>query len=72
MTAVVIMRVIKETPCINENQVRTTFGLVLISLKVVPLMKHLGTEHTLNPLTTELNSSAQRCLPILFTGDFNF
>jgi hypothetical protein len=24
------------------------------------------------PLTTELNPSAQRCLPKFFTGDFNF
>jgi hypothetical protein len=26
----------------------------------------------INPLTPELNPSAQRCLPIFFTGDFNF
>jgi hypothetical protein len=26
----------------------------------------------LNPLTPELNLSAQRCLPRFFTGDFNF
>jgi hypothetical protein len=26
----------------------------------------------INPLTPELNLSAQRCLPRLFTGDFNF
>jgi hypothetical protein len=25
-----------------------------------------------NPLTPELNSSAERCLPRVFTGDFNF
>jgi hypothetical protein len=25
-----------------------------------------------NPLTPELNPSAQRCLPRFFTGDFNF
>jgi hypothetical protein len=25
-----------------------------------------------NPLTPELNPSAQRCLPKFFTGDFNF
>jgi hypothetical protein len=25
-----------------------------------------------NPLTSELNPSAQRCLPRFFTGDFNF
>jgi hypothetical protein len=26
----------------------------------------------INPLTPELNPSAQRCLPRFFTGDFNF
>jgi hypothetical protein len=26
----------------------------------------------INPLTPELNPSAQRCLPRIFTGDFNF
>jgi hypothetical protein len=26
----------------------------------------------LNPFTPELNPSAQPCLPIFFTGDFNF
>jgi hypothetical protein len=26
----------------------------------------------INPLTPELNPSAQRCLPSFFTGDFNF
>jgi hypothetical protein len=26
----------------------------------------------INSLTPELNPSAQRCLPRLFTGDFNF
>jgi hypothetical protein len=26
----------------------------------------------INPLTPELNTSAQRCLPRLFTGNFNF
>jgi hypothetical protein len=27
---------------------------------------------TINPLTPELNPSAQSCLPRFFTGDFNF
>jgi hypothetical protein len=34
-----------------------------------------NTEHEicpLNPLTPELNPSAQHCLPRFFTGDFNF
>jgi hypothetical protein len=34
-----------------------------------------GYKHTLrlfNPLTPELNPSAQRCLPRVFTWDFNF
>jgi hypothetical protein len=26
----------------------------------------------INPLTPELNPSVQRCLPRIFTGDFNF
>jgi hypothetical protein len=26
----------------------------------------------INPLTPELNPSAQRCLPRFFNGDFNF
>jgi hypothetical protein len=29
-------------------------------------------EQRINPLTPELNPSAQRCLPRFFTGDFNF
>jgi hypothetical protein len=28
--------------------------------------------HMINPLTPELNPSAQRCLPRFFIGDFNF
>jgi hypothetical protein len=28
--------------------------------------------HFINPLTLELNSYAQRCLPRFFTEDFNF
>jgi hypothetical protein len=28
--------------------------------------------YLINPLTPELNPSAQRCLPKFFTGDFNF
>jgi hypothetical protein len=28
--------------------------------------------HKINPVTPELNPSAQRCEPRLFTGDFNF
>jgi hypothetical protein len=30
------------------------------------------TSISFNPLTPELNPSAQRCLPRFFTGDFNF
>jgi hypothetical protein len=29
-------------------------------------------KNTVNPLTPELNPSSQRCLPRIFTGDFNF
>jgi hypothetical protein len=29
-------------------------------------------DHYFNPLTPELNPSAQRCPPRFFTGDFNF
>jgi hypothetical protein len=37
-----------------------------------PLTVHAPSMTVVNPLTPELNPSAQRCLPRLFTGDFNF
>jgi hypothetical protein len=36
------------------------------------ITKHFQAAMKFNPLTQELNLSAQRCLPKCFTGDFNF
>jgi hypothetical protein len=41
-------------------------GTVMFALSTIPSIS------TFNPLTQELNPSAQRCLPRIFTGDFNF
>jgi hypothetical protein len=32
----------------------------------------IDSEGNINTLTPKLNPSAKRCLPIIFTGDFNF
>jgi hypothetical protein len=41
---------------------------VLIASSIVPVLPLMK----INPLTPELNPSAQRCLLRFFTGDFNF
>jgi hypothetical protein len=37
-----------------------------------PWTYHSVSPDSINPLTPELDPSAQRCLPRFFTGDFNF
>jgi hypothetical protein len=69
----------------NENQPDTLFILNLFRQSTSTCFGHvycpssggihaictaIGTCYTFNPLTPELNISAQRCLARFFTGDF--
>jgi hypothetical protein len=44
-------------------------GMMSYTCRYLPLILR---KIVINPLTPELNPSAQRCLPRFFTGDFNF
>jgi hypothetical protein len=44
----------------------------LFPMRVLHGVRSSASMTCFNPLTPELNPSAQRCLPKFFTGDFNF
>jgi hypothetical protein len=51
----------------------TTLTPVLLSnLTALDFLDQGKQDATINPLTPELNPSAQRCLPRCFTGDFAY